>query len=604
VPRLSRLLLALPLAVLATAPGYVLPGGHASAAPTTATPTTAAPDPTRTFGVQTATGNAPDRRGRYTYSATPGASLTDRIAIRNYGNQPLTLRVYASDAFNTPDGGFDLLAAGRRSVDTGAWVKPGVSQVTVPAKGMAIVPFRLAIPANATPGDHVGGIVASLRTVRTTAGGKKVAFEDRVGARVYLRVSGQLRGELRVEDVRARYDGPLNPFGHGRVRVTYTIHNTGNLRLSGHQTIRVAGWFGQAALATGLPEVPELLPGSTLKVDTVVPHVFPAVHLKVTAEVDPRPGPGDVDPRLTPAIATASLLSFPWSLALTIAGIALAGALATVFRRRPRGPRPEQSTVDSPKPHPGTEKARPRAGLARRAALLLAVPLALPFLAAAPASAAPAGKLAFTPAKGDAGSAITLTTSARCPSGTNILVRIYGAGFPRDGQVAVANTPISALSAGVTGYQVPFAMSVRDLLNLQPSPRAAGGAYKVVLTCRLAFKPASLGDFTGTLTFGAAGRFTAPAPPKGAATGPGGVPAGGKADPGVAPGGGRSAGPTPNPGQQSVASNAADVHSRTFGDSGTDFVTLGLLLVALVAAFFGGTAFLRKRRAGGAGRRA
>ena len=28
----------------------------------------------------------------------------------NYGNVPSTFRVYASDAFNTEDGGFDVLA--------------------------------------------------------------------------------------------------------------------------------------------------------------------------------------------------------------------------------------------------------------------------------------------------------------------------------------------------------------------------------------------------------------------------------------------------------------------------------------------------------------
>src|SRR5262249_23454429 len=225
--------------------------------------------------VQPAGPAKPDARPRFSYSVTPGATLVDHLAVRNYSPGPLRLQVYASDAFNTPDGGFDLLTAGKRSIGVGAWVVSDVAQVVVPGRGTTIVPFQLAVPANATPGDHVGGIVASLRTIRTAGNGKKVAIEDRVGARVYLRVAGQLHGALGVEGLRADYDGTVNPFGRGQVTVSYQIHNVGNLRLSGHQTVRVTGWFGQAALATGLPEVPELLPGGSMRVSVVVPKVFP-----------------------------------------------------------------------------------------------------------------------------------------------------------------------------------------------------------------------------------------------------------------------------------------------------------------------------------------
>jgi hypothetical protein len=282
--------------------------------------------------VQPAGKDKPDARSWFTYSATPGATLADHLAVHNYGTAPLTLRVYAADAFNTADGGLDVLPSGRRSTAVGAWLSTGAPQLTIPAKGMVIVPFRLAIPANATPGDHVGGLVAAVRTTKDGGQGKKVVVEDRVGVRVYLRVAGQLHGELKVEEFHAGYTGTLNPLGHGSVAVNYVIHNVGNLRLSGHQTIRVAGWFGQATLASGLPEVPELLPGSSLRVSTVVPDVFPAVRLAVTGEVDPRPQPGDSDPLLQPAVHATSLLTIPWTLGALL--VALVGAAGLVRRRR------------------------------------------------------------------------------------------------------------------------------------------------------------------------------------------------------------------------------------------------------------------------------
>src|SRR5262245_13107227 len=88
-----------------------------------------------TFGVQTATETKPDTRPYYSYSATSGASVTDYLAVFNYGSTPLTLKVYASDAFNTGTGGFDLLAANAQPTDIGSWITMSAGEVTVPAKG-------------------------------------------------------------------------------------------------------------------------------------------------------------------------------------------------------------------------------------------------------------------------------------------------------------------------------------------------------------------------------------------------------------------------------------------------------------------------------------
>src|SRR5262249_49261890 len=128
-----------------------------------------------TFGVRPASQTAPDNRARYTYGATPGAVVKDFLAVSNIGTSPLTLRVYATDASNPQEGGFDRLAGNRTPVDVGAWTKPGMDSVTVAPRSFSIVPFTVTVPGNATPGDHAGGIVASLSTARTDAQGNKVA---------------------------------------------------------------------------------------------------------------------------------------------------------------------------------------------------------------------------------------------------------------------------------------------------------------------------------------------------------------------------------------------------------------------------------------------
>ena len=138
---------------------------------------------TLTFGTQPATAGSPDARPDYVLSATPGAVFNDEIAIRNYSEQPLELQVYASDAFNTDDGGYDLNAANVEPTDIGTWVSLAQSTVTVPARGFVIVPFTITVPPQeeVRPGDHDGGIVASLRTYQTDANGNRIALDQRVG---------------------------------------------------------------------------------------------------------------------------------------------------------------------------------------------------------------------------------------------------------------------------------------------------------------------------------------------------------------------------------------------------------------------------------------
>jgi len=72
-----------------------------------------------------------------------------------------------------------------------------------------------------------------------------------------------------------------------------------------------------------------------MRVSVVVPKVFPAVRLGVTTEVDPRPQPGDIAPRLEPAVATTRLVVIPWSLAVTLVAALGIPVLVILWRRRP-----------------------------------------------------------------------------------------------------------------------------------------------------------------------------------------------------------------------------------------------------------------------------
>jgi hypothetical protein len=352
-PRSSGRLAASPLTAVLTALLAVLTvlGGAfpaAAAQRTDSSPTTA------TFGVQPATGDKPDSRARLTYSATAGAQISDHVAIQNFGTAPLQLHVYANDAFNTADGGFDIQAAAISPTDTGAWVHLDGNFITVPARSQIIVPIKIVIPVNAGPGDHAGGIVAGLTRITTDSKGNRVNVEERVGTRIYIRIPGALKAALAVTSVRTTYHGTLNPFGTGSATVTYTVRNTGNVRLAATPNVRVTGLLGGSRQSSALPGIKELLPGQQITLSAQVSGVLPSLIATGHVTVDPSALPGDIDPKASSASASGTTVTVPWPLLVLVA--LLAGLAFWLLRRR-RTRNPAAPTGPAPKSAPARVKA-------------------------------------------------------------------------------------------------------------------------------------------------------------------------------------------------------------------------------------------------------
>ncbi|MGQ0777174.1 MAG: DUF916 domain-containing protein [Pseudonocardiales bacterium] len=317
--------------VAAAAPAWADPSGQPPPDPP-GQPGSSGP---ATFGVRPATATAPDTRSNFTFGATPGAIIRDFLSVENISEAPLTVRVYASDAFNTPEGGFDVLAGGRKPVDIGAWTVPAQDTVTVGGRSTVIVPFTVTIPQDAAPGDHAGGIVAALTTQETNAEGQRVTVEQRVGARIYARIAGEFKPQLTIDGLSGAYRSSANPVGGGEATVRYTVRNDGNLRLSGAQKLHVKTLWGSTVEFRDLPELPELLPGNSLEFTIPVPDVPPAVWLTGQVLVDPLSISGDQNPALDTVDRSIGFAAIPWVLAGILVVLVLV-VLFTVRRRRRR----------------------------------------------------------------------------------------------------------------------------------------------------------------------------------------------------------------------------------------------------------------------------
>ena len=264
--------------------------------------------------------------------------------MTNLADQPRTFRLYGADAYNTPrDGGFGLRTQDAAHTDIGAWTRVGAATVTVPAKSQADVPFVITVPTNATPGDHVGGVVAMEEQpgATTKQNGVDVTVRRAVAARVYLRVSGPTVPGLRVDGVALSHRTPWLPTTVDG-SYTYDVVNTGNLHLPPKLSVRVTGLFGHRIRQHGTVPQIDLLPGAQTRLGGTVSGVWPfdVVTTSVTVIADGGVQARDED--------TSVVVSWP-----TLAAIVAASALFIWHRRRraaaatakPRRRLPEPVTV-------------------------------------------------------------------------------------------------------------------------------------------------------------------------------------------------------------------------------------------------------------------
>jgi hypothetical protein len=278
-----------------------------------------APQPS-TFGIATATDGRIDTRGLLNYQASPGGKLTDHIALVNYLYQPLTLRLYTVNAVNATDGSIAFLSAGAPRTDLSTWLTletPNAKPyITLPPRSTAILPIELSVPFTASPGDHAAAVIASLTVVTTDKKHEKIAFEQRLAMRAYLRISGALTPALRVEKFHVAYS-PGILLGHAKV--SFIVRNVGNVNLGASDQVKISGLIGPTSTVR-LPTLPLLLPGGAAQVTATVNNVWPFVYDTATVRLVPFGQAGAVDPVLHPFTFHNSFWAIPWLIVAIIVG--------------------------------------------------------------------------------------------------------------------------------------------------------------------------------------------------------------------------------------------------------------------------------------------
>lgn len=276
----------------------------------------------------------PDGRSRFSVAADPGQTVTDRVLVGNTGTARQDFTVYATDAFNDDAGEFSLLPTDATPTSVGSWIRfdDGSDRVTfsLDPQEVRLLTFTIAVPADATPGDHVGGVVASV-----IESGAQVTVDRRVATSVFARVAGELQPQLSLTSYEASYEGEWwNPFS-GHVRLRYTVSNPGNVALSANLTSGAKTWLGVPATGEQGGKIPVVLPGNSASYEDTVDGVGQWLYLNPYTELSPFVESPDASMQVSVVPITRDAVTFamPWT--VLILGLLVAGGiLFSRWRRR------------------------------------------------------------------------------------------------------------------------------------------------------------------------------------------------------------------------------------------------------------------------------
>ena len=296
-------------------------------------------------------GSPAGARQYFILEGRPGTTLQDGLAVSNYTDHPITYYVYGADGYNTPGNGqFALRDHGYPMTGVGSWVRAAFPTITVPARTSTVVPISIAIPANASPGDHVGGVSGMDTAVESVQqqGDIRVGIKRVVAARLYVHVDGPALGGLTVTDLKVSGSASFPAYvSDSDGTVTATVTNSGNLLESPKAHLRATGIFG--TLIDRTVQLPQILPGQSIHFSqswkNMPPFEIGTVHLAVTDDSASAP---------VTSAAALSLLLIPWLTLLVLALAGLAILVGLVFwRRRRKGSaqvrvRPEPTKAAAP----------------------------------------------------------------------------------------------------------------------------------------------------------------------------------------------------------------------------------------------------------------
>lgn len=165
----------------------------------------------------------------FVYTEDAGEKITDIATLKNFSNEPVDVILYAVDAVSSDSGSFILSFTADEQKGIGAWTEVQSKSLTIPPYEVIDVPFEITIPADAPPGQYIGGIVIEKGSSDDSTGegskenGTSISIKTRIGSRVYLTIPGEIIEDVSFTEFSAKKEIT------GITRFSLTLENKGNM---------------------------------------------------------------------------------------------------------------------------------------------------------------------------------------------------------------------------------------------------------------------------------------------------------------------------------------------------------------------------------------
>jgi hypothetical protein len=196
-------------------------------------------------------------RAYFIYHNRPTALIEDSIHIKNSGSARGTADLYVVDATTSQTGGTTLLPRNAPRRDVSSWITLSRQRITLNPGQSLDVPFKLHIPKQVRPGQHVGIIIAQKvdpQRVSSASGSRQVTVQinSLTGLGVLVNLPGTLVEKLKATGITYNNAGAYQS-------VLVGLKNTGTQMLHPSGSLWISNMTGQ------------LLQNVPIKLDTFLP---------------------------------------------------------------------------------------------------------------------------------------------------------------------------------------------------------------------------------------------------------------------------------------------------------------------------------------------
>lgn len=185
----------------------------------------------------------PRTQSIFLYTIKGGETKTDQIFLSNGSDESQTVLIYAVDGVVTNTGSYTCEQESEVRDDIGSWITMAQGEVTLPAKGTMNLDFTVAIPKDASVGEHNGCIAIQRKDDKGEVSGN-LRIHTRQAVRIAAIVPGAIHRKVEVASFSATATAKGQDYA-------VTLKNTGNVSADVDLKVRLKDVFGNEVYTNG-----------------------------------------------------------------------------------------------------------------------------------------------------------------------------------------------------------------------------------------------------------------------------------------------------------------------------------------------------------------